>query len=308
MSRVLVVGLPRSGTSWVGNALGRAPGTAYVHEPDGDHDPFAFRARRGSFITPDLSPGDTAPEMERLWAGAFAGGRRPMTVRSRLAWRRYRKQPVDQRWNAWVNGKVSIGLKVISAMAVPRVGAPECQHVVAKSVRAEWNVEWIASRFSPTVVIVERHPLNVLASWSELGFGNSPHVLNGLGRYSEAHWGVSAPAPDAALIARQAYVYGVGAAALRAAMSRHPEWIRVHHEALCLDPRTLMRRLLGEVGLEWGDATERYLAESDREGSGYHTQRKAREQPDRWRSRLNHEQVDTVLAKLAEFPFDLVSS
>ena len=55
-------------------------------------------------------------------------------------------------------------------------------------------------------------------------------------------------------------------------------------------------------------ATERYLAESDREGTGYHTQRKAREQPDRWRSRLTAEQVDTVVAQLGEFPFGLVPS
>lgn len=308
MSKVLIVGLPRSGTSWVGNALGRAPRTAYVHEPDGDHDPFAFRARRGSFITPTLVPGDTDLEMERLWAGAFAGGTRPTTVRSRLAWRLYRKSPVDQRWDAWVDGRVSLGLKAIAALAVPRVAASECEHVVAKSVRAEWNVEWIADRFSPTVVMVERHPLNVLSSWSELGFGKDPRALTGLDRSSRARWGVSAPSPDAPLIRRQAYVYGVGAAALRDAAARHPEWIRVSHEALCLDPQVLVRGLLRDVGLEWGEATERYLAESDREGTGYHTQRKAQEQPDRWRTRLHAEQVDTITATLAEFPFDLITS
>ena len=90
MAKVLIVGLPRSGTSWVGNILGRAPRTAYVHEPDGDHDPFAFRARRGSFIMPVLAPGDSAPDMERLWAGALAGGARATTIRNRLAWRQYR--------------------------------------------------------------------------------------------------------------------------------------------------------------------------------------------------------------------------
>ena len=308
MSKVLVVGLPRSGTSWVGNALGRAPGTAYVHEPDGDHDPFAFRARRGSFITPVLAPGDSAPEMERLWTGAFAGGRRPTSVRSRLAWRLYRKQDVSQRWDAWVEGRVSPGLRLISALAVPREAVPECEHVVAKSVRAEWNVEWIADRFAPAVVVVERHPLNALASWSELGFGKDPRALAGLGRYSEARWGVRAPAPDADLIRRQAYVYGVGAAALRDAVSRHPEWVRVQHEALCRDPQTLTRRLLHDVGLEWGDATARYLAESDRDGSGYHTQRKAQDQPERWRSRLSDDQVDAITATLVEFPFDLITA
>ena len=191
-------------------------------------------------------------------------------------------------------------------LAEPRVAAPECENVVAKSVRAEWSVEWIAQRFSPTVVIVERHPLNALASWSELGFGNDPRALAGLGRYSEAQWGVRAPAPDAPLIRRQAFVYGVGAASLRAVMSRHPEWVHVRHEVLCLDPQVQARQLLADVGLEWGEATAQYLAESDREGSGYHTQRRAQDQPERWKSRLDTEQVDTISATLADFPYDLI--
>ncbi len=306
--KVLVVGLPRSGTTWVGNALGRAPHTVYVHEPDGDHDPFAFRARRGSFITPTLAPGDPAPELERLWRGAFAGGARPMTVRSRLAWRRYRTSPVDQRWNAWLEGRVSPGLKAISALAVPREASTGNQHVVAKSVRAEWNVEWIADRFAPKVVVVERHPLNVLASWSELGFGKDGRAIPGLGRLSKARWGVVPPSVDAPLIARQAFVYGVGATALHEAVVRNPGWSCVQHDTLCMDPTTSVRSLIAEVGLEWGPRTEQYLVESDRDGSGYHTQRKAEEQPERWRTRLTAEQVETILATLARFPAPLIPS
>ena len=308
VSKVLVVGLPRSGTSWVGNALGRAPDTVYVHEPDGDHDPFAFRARRASFISPTLAPGDPAPELERLWRGAFAGGQRPVTVRSRLAWRRYRLSPVDQRWDAWLEGRVSPGLKVISALAVPREATTGNRHVVAKSVRAEWNVEWIADRFAPTVVIVERHPLNVLASWSELGFGKDARAIPGLGRAAQARWGVSPPEAHAPLIARQAFVYGVGATALHDARVRNPQWICVRHDDLCVDPATSVRALIAEVGLEWGVETEQYLTESDREGSGYHTQRRAEEQPERWRTRLSPEHVETILATLARFPAPLIPS
>ncbi|MEP6625568.1 MAG: hypothetical protein ABJC79_14070 [Acidimicrobiia bacterium] len=308
MSKVLVVGLPRSGTSWIGNALGRAPHTVYVHEPDGDHDPFAFRARRSSFITPTLAPGDPAPELERLWRGAFAGGQRPLTVRSRIAWRRYRLSPVEQRWDAWLEGRVSPGLKVISALAVPREATTGNRHVVAKSVRAEWNVEWIVDRFGPEVVVVERHPLNVLASWSELGFGKDGRAIPGLGRVALRRWGLVAPAVDAPLIERQAFVYGIGATALHEAAERNPRWLRVRHEQLCLDPVPSMRTLVGRIGLEWGSQTEQYLAESDREGSGYHTQRKAEEQPERWRTRLTPEHVETILATLARFPAPLIPS
>lgn len=303
-----MVGLPRSGTSWIGNALGRAASTAYVHEPDGDHDPFAFRARRGSFITPQLTPGDAAPELERLWSGAFAGGRRPHSFRSRLAWRLYRRSPVDQRWDAWLEGRVSPGLRLISALAVPRVAVPGVRNVVAKSVRAEWHVEWIAQRFDPAVVIVERHPLNVLSSWSELGFGKDPRALPGLGRMASERWGVASPALDAPLIERQAFVFGVGASALREAAIRNPSWASVTHEQACVEPAAAIRALMAEVGLEWGEETERYLVESDREGSGYRTQRRAADQPERWRTRLDAGQVELVLATLARFPYELVPS
>ena len=92
------------------------------------------------------------------------------------------------------------------------------------------------------------------------------------------------------------------------ATARHPEWVGVRHDVLCVDPTTSVRALVAEVGLDWGPATEEFLTESDREGSGYHTQRKAEEQPDRWRKRLTGEQVDTILATLARFPAPLIPS
>jgi hypothetical protein len=308
MVRVLVVGLPRSGTSWIGNALGCAPNTTYVHEPDGDHDPFAFRARRRSFISPHVEPGDPAPDLERLWTGAFAGGRRPTSLRSRLAWRVYRTTPVAQRWKAWLEGQISPRLRLISALAMPLEEVPDARHVVAKSVRAEWYVEWIAQRYSPAVVLVQRHPLNVLASWSELGFGKDPRALRGLGPLATKLWGTAAPPPDAPLIERQAYLYGVGASALHEVAARNPSWSRVQHEQACIHPIPSIRALVAEVGLEWGEESERYLLVSNREGSGYRTQRKAEEQPERWRQRLSAEQVETILATLARFPYELVPS
>ena len=37
-ARVLVAGLPRSGTTWVGEVLGRTAGARYLHEPDNHLD------------------------------------------------------------------------------------------------------------------------------------------------------------------------------------------------------------------------------------------------------------------------------
>src|SRR5207237_10167784 len=82
-ARVLVAGLPRSGTTWVGEVLGRTAGARYLHEPD-NHllRPEAWSAKRRLGPYPELRPGGDVVSgevggYERLWARAFAGGARP---------------------------------------------------------------------------------------------------------------------------------------------------------------------------------------------------------------------------------------
>jgi hypothetical protein len=160
----------------------------------------------------------------------------------------------------------------------------------------------LGERFAPRVLLVRRDPLNALASWSDLGFGKDPRAIPGLARFAATQWGVVAPAPDAPVIERQAFIYGVGAQLLDDAARRHPEWIVVQHETLCTEPIAQLREITMRVGLPWSEAAEQYLVESDRDGSGYHTQRRALDQIERWRTRLSAEQVDGIRATLSAFP------
>ena len=85
MTRVLILGVPRSGTTWSGRALGATEGTAYVNEPDGFADPYAFRVMLAHGEHPAIAPTEAARDYERLWEGAFAGGRPADTLRDRAA-------------------------------------------------------------------------------------------------------------------------------------------------------------------------------------------------------------------------------
>ena len=78
------------------------------------------------------------------------------------------------------------------------------------------------------------------------------------------------------------------------------------HEDLCVDSATRFAALAAELGLVWGDAAERSSRESDRDGTPYRTQRRTEEQPDRWRERLDAEQVATIRDTLGRFPHLLV--
>jgi hypothetical protein len=306
MTTVLIAGVPRSGTTWVGQALGHTDGAVYVNEPDGDHDPFAFRARAGRLVAPVLHPGEAAPDWDRLWAGAFAGGRYARTPRDRIARALYARTPLDQRWEAWLGGRESAALHLVSRLAVPRVADPDARHVVVKSVRSELAVEWIVERFRPRVLVVERHPFNVLASWIELDFVRDGREAAAMAGYAREHFGVDPPRRDAPQLVHQAYYYGVLASGLREATARHPEWTTTTHEALCIDSQARFAALAAALGLEWGIEARQFLDESNDDGSGYRTVRRTEAQPDRWRERLDDEQITTIRETLAPFPTALL--
>src|SRR5215471_6572850 len=100
MARILLAGAPRSGTTWVGQALGCCRDVRYVDEPDGFRTAFAFRVMLGVGENPRLVPGEAAPEYERLWAGAFAGGQPAPGPLAWVAERAYHRAGTEARRQA----------------------------------------------------------------------------------------------------------------------------------------------------------------------------------------------------------------
>lgn len=302
MKPLLIVGVPRSGTTWTGRVLGHTDGAVYVNEPDGFRDPFAFGIMVARGENPILAVGEAAPDCERLWSGAFAGGRPAGSLRDRAAHLAYDRTPLDARRAARATGRPGWRSRIATTLSRPRVAENGGGQVVVKSVQSILSLEWIVDRFGPRVLVVERDPLNVLASWIELGYVRNPREQAALERYAEQRWGIAAPAHDAAHLVHQAFTYAVLATALGVARDAHPEWLATTHEWLCVDPQARFQQLAARAELVWGPNAEAFLSDSDREGTPYRTQRVAADQPDRWRDRLDAAQLETIRATLARFP------
>lgn len=299
--RVLIAGLPRSGTTWTGRVLG-ATGAAYVHEPD-NHlvlpDAWAAKLGLGSF--PALAPRDTAPGFERLFHSAFGGGSRP-SLRYGSARLVHRAMPRSGR-GALLGGGPSGGtLRLAGTLAE---GRPERRGtpagVVVKSVFCARSLEWLAERFSPAVVVVTRHPFSVIGSWATLGWDDFLDLEPPARQDSLARFGVPAPEAGAAWIDRAAWHYGYLDAILSEAVARHPEWLVIGHEALCAEPHGTFRALAGRLGLGWNEAADGFLAASNRRGRGYSTNRLWAEEVDGWHTRLDPDDQERVVAGLAGF-------
>jgi len=304
VTRLFVVGIPRSGTTWIGEVLGATAGTRFVKEPDGDHEPFAYAVRRELGSYPVVTPGDRDERWERLWDGAFAGGVHAGNPRDRFVRWLYRTSPVDDRWKSWLEGDETPRLRAVRTLARPLAAAASA-NVLVKSVRASFCADWVVARYAPRVLHVKRHPMNILSSWSKLGYGTDARQLRGLDDLARDRWGVEPPPSDASLLRRQAFVIGVLLGGLADSAAHHDDWTTVEHEYLCVDTDTRFRALATDLGLTWSEASAARVSSSNREGSGYQTRRVASTLPERWREQFDADAIAQARDEWARFPFDI---
>ncbi|MGH9000682.1 MAG: hypothetical protein ACRDY7_14985 [Acidimicrobiia bacterium] len=300
--RVLVAGIPRSGTTWLGKALG-ATGAGYVHEPDNHLQvPQAWCAKQGLGSYPALDPGTAAPEYERLWEAAFGGGQRT-GLRYNSARLMHRAVPrAGRRSLHGAGGSPAAGTLRLAGTLARSAPPQQRSRVVVKSVFCARSIEWLADRFSPSVVVIERHPFAVIASWGVLGWDGFLDEDPSAVLQCAERFGVVAPAPGATWIERAAWHYGFLTRMLRSAAVRHPEWVVVSHETLCADPLAAFPPLARRLGLDWTPAAVDFLLASNRRGKGYSTRRVWSEEVDGWRTRLHPDDQDLVAEILGRFP------
>lgn len=128
---VLVLGMPRSGTTWVGRTLGAAPNAVYFNEPVSEVH--VAEQRRATFF--EVDPDD--PPSSYVWPLRFAAA-----------------------------GVPAFGPATVAPLGLfSRVG----KRVVIKEVNP-LAIAWYVGALSPTLVYVVRHPAAVAVSLHERGW------------------------------------------------------------------------------------------------------------------------------------------
>lgn len=226
LNRILVVGAPRSGTTWLAATLASTPGGRLVNEPDNP----VFNAAADTSIAvnggyPVLRPGQRATEYARIWDSAFPG---PPKSSMRRLWRG------------------------------SRTGQPDvvAETVVTKSVFAAFAVDWLVERYAPRVILIERNPVDVVSSWMRLDFevGDLATRERIRSEYVEP-LGLPAWDPAAPRLLQVSWAVGVLMSAMRHRRRRRRGWKVVSYESLCGD-RSSVRGLAASLRLQWSDEAE----------------------------------------------------
>src|SRR5581483_4630914 len=294
---VVIVGLPRSGTTWTLQALGTSPGVRRTFEPDNEEwHPAAIHGKHRLGRYPTLAPGEHDRAYHRLWewilSGGYEGPRAKLALFLLEPGRRERNFEGKTDALTWLAGTVARDPKP----SAPRRRAAGTGRVVAKSIHAQLALEWLSSTFDVEVLVLLRHPANVLASWLGMNLKDSRNAT--LETSARVHsrfvrrWGVPLPGPGR--LEQMCWRIGLLTAALDEVLARHPEWHCRVHEELCTDPPRQFRSLFDELGLDWTPATAEYLDRHDQPGSGFTVERRASELPDAWQRRLDDDQLRTL--------------
>jgi hypothetical protein len=274
--RILLTSLPRSGSTWVLKMLSVQPRVLSVHEPD--HLDVVGIGNRG--MHPYVNEHNESSPYYEMYAKIFRGQALPIIsggqsihrILRRLIYRHY---------------------------LVLRSLSPVEQTLIIKSVFSLHNTEWIYRNFSPTVVIVLRHPCSVIHSihrkWPNARL-KEPHsqtefVRDYLGAHKELLKG--AESTFGVLSSRLAAYYS----AVLGASRRHPSWIVVTHEQLCADPIGEFRRLYDKLELDWDGRVETAIHASNQPKKSdevHHVNRVSAKEIGKWKALLSEKEIAEI--------------
>ncbi len=267
---VLLLGAPRSGTTWLGKIFDSHPDVLYRHEPD--------TLDRGGDL-PKMVPAPDIP----VWAdearayllrlAALArlktGGKLPLfrkAYRSAAGDRCYAAQVALLRLLALTPGVGALPAAAPLADLLQR--AP--LRVVMKSVSGCGCAGMFAAALPEArIVFVQRAPFGQVASMlagTRRGLLDAGVAIFGLDTWPGAtQYGLTASALARLHLVEQLAWYWVllNEKAL-AELAGRPALRVVRYEALCRDPQGAARALFDFAGLDWADATAAFLASSTR--------------------------------------------
>ncbi len=304
---VLLVGMPRSGTTWIGKIFDSHPDTLYRHEPD-SIEPISSLPVTASVRDAERYRADVYAFASRLpgMCSAKVAGSLPVFSKS------YRSRIGDYSQQAGIV-VAKLASRLFGEWGVPQFlryeRIPQLR-VVWKSIESTGRLGVLLRLLTTRSVLILRHPCGYVASVlrgeARNKFGDSDGSSEDYGILemlletdSARECGLTMETLRAAEpIERLAWRWRLfNDKALKDIQDRADALV-IRYEDLCTAPLVQARMLFRFAGLDWSPQTERFLAESTSVSrSGYYSVFKnPREAAWGWRNELSQASIDRIMA------------
>ena len=254
---IVVTGLPRSGTSWIGKMLQAGGEVVYVNEP---LNPLHPPGRSPGVLNTEISHRFQyiCPDNDERWARAFGD-----TLRLRY-------HPVAELRRNHAPYDLARLAKYASAFTAGRLRR---RRALIDDPYAVLSAAWFAQRLGCRVVVCVRHPVSFVGSWQRLGWKanltdllDQPLLMRDLLGPHAAEMRAAADSADQ--IAQTALLWRVTYAAISDLDSRRPGLLHLQrYEDSASDPEQGFRGLYETCGLTWTDqARQRVISATTAHG------------------------------------------
>lgn len=308
---VMVLGAPRSGTSWLGKIFDSHPDVLYRHEPDlalwesrlpffiPEPDADAYVAIAAEYVarlmhTPTLKASGQLPAFPKSYQAACV---RPLRIAMINALR-------------WI--EAASGSRRMRSFPVPDLCKPDryaSLRIVIKSVSARGRARvFLKALPGMRLLFLLRHPCGQVAStlrgFTQGKFNTGVFVRDVLGTPGAQRYGLTEQRLNAACHVEQlAWHWATMNELVLDAMSGHDNARFILYEDLCADPIREVRELFSFTRLDWNRQTEDFIHSSTSYGGTeryFSVFRNAVASANRWRSELSAADQRAVLDVVAQ--------
>ncbi|MHC4525258.1 MAG: sulfotransferase [Planctomycetota bacterium] len=282
------ISMPRSGSSWVGEILGSSPTAMYFYEPITKTYLRKIKSRPGVFEDAQKRLRYSQDEPSFF---EFSQNELPYTYEASAK-------------NAFSGIPFFHKRKVIFRPQQWLLSDRRRKRVIVKEI-SPFMLDWFIKEFRPRIIYLIRHPAAVACSFKRLGWTGKqfesrlsqmtldkkvPHYS----KFTHSFW------------AEQGAFYAFILKEVLLQTRGYKDFRIVQYEDLCTHPMNAFKELYEYAELEWDEEVEREIkkrTESDQINSDpFSVQRKTVHEVDKWKNEIPDDKVDQL--KAAYFSFD----
>ena len=301
---IFISGVPRSGTTWIAKVLGSDQKVRLLSEPD--NEKYSFIARQWKQSLHRYPYGDIQGNYDQTqnYYKAIFSGRFPIN----RSWINHLLNNLFQ-YNSVKNEKHIIEKELRLMNKSSQITSQRLltdllyyltldgwkfqkKRLIIKSVHSGLCLPLIEHHFNPTIILMLRHPANIIASCLELNIQdanrkifNRPELSGLISQYKNQINQLNDPLSYMGLqIGIFYYLWGN-------LLNNHKNWIVKTHEDLCEDPIEKYRLLYNELNLNWNNNIITKISNMNKPGKGFKTFRVLEDLKNKWKKTLNRDQI-----------------
>ena len=310
---ILIVGLPRSGTTWQFNVMRKAHGIHALLEPDNEKlNPFAIIGKESLHRFPQNPNKDNLEHHYHFWLQIFSGGwkdgvsknfiNRCLLIAGQVEFIIQNKCDFTIPENNLISYKASkinyvsfFNLKVIKKYE-KYLNNFTTDRVLVKSVHCLRQLDWIKENFNPNIVLLTRGLKNLIASYLRLKL---PDALRGISTMIDIQEKV-----EEIISYEKDKNYIIFHMIVIQACELTYHLIKFHknnadtklfkHEEVCINPTNHFQKLFESLDLTWNSDLENYLNDVNKKGSKRKAVRLVRNEKVRYKDDLNIKQIEII--------------